>query len=167
MKAALMRATVAAGESLLVRGWRAACAESCTGGLIARQLTELPGSSVWFDRGFVTYSNVSKCEMLGVPGDLIEGFGAVSQQVAQAMVMGVLVHSHAQFAMAVTGIAGPSGGTESKPVGLVWFGFCVRGEPPVTIRKLFEGDRGEIRTAAALFALEQLATRTAIHGDIA
>jgi nicotinamide-nucleotide amidase len=97
----------------------------------------------------------------------MENFGAVSQEVAQAMVTGVLVHSHAQIALAVTGIAGPSGGTASKPVGLVWFGFCVRGESPVTIRKLFEGDRGEIRTAAALFALEQLAQRTAILGDLA
>lgn len=103
-----------------------ATAESCTGGLIASLLTELPGSSAWFDRGFVTYSNESKHESLGIDAALITQFGAVSLQTAEAMVAGALRHSHADVALAVTGIAGPDGGTEAKPVGTVCFAFAQR-----------------------------------------
>lgn len=103
-----------------------ATAESCTGGLIASLLTELPGSSAWFDRGFVTYSNEAKQELLGVEAELLARYGAVSLQTAEAMAAGALKHSHAHVALAVTGIAGPDGGTEAKPVGTVCFAFAER-----------------------------------------
>jgi nicotinamide-nucleotide amidase len=163
----LQAATVTVGEALLARGWMVATAESCTGGMIARQLTELAGSSAWFERGFVTYSNAAKHDMLCVPWESLHAYGAVSHQVARAMVEGALMHSHAQFAVAVTGVAGPTGGSDEKPVGTVWFGFCARGQAPQEVLKHFEGDRAAIRLGATLYALKQIAERVALSGDFA
>lgn len=108
-------------SSLLAHGWMLATAESCTGGLIAAACTDQAGSSQWFERGFVTYSNAAKVQCLGVPADLIERHGAVSEAVARAMAQGAVAHSAAQVALAVTGVAGPTGGSADKPVGTVWF----------------------------------------------
>jgi len=147
-------------------GRTVALAESCTGGLVAAALTEIAGSSAVVDRGFVTYSNAAKIEMLGVPEDLIETFGAVSVAVAWSMAQGALAHSSADIAVAVTGIAGPDGGTEQKPVGTVVFAVALRGqesEDAEAEMKLFPGDqgRGEVRRQAALVALELLLPRDA------
>lgn len=127
-------------------------AESCTGGLISAALTDIAGSSNWFERGFVTYSNEAKHDMLGVPADLIERHGAVSEPVARAMAEGALRHSRAQIAVSVTGIAGPGGGSPDKPVGTVWFGWS-NGQRTVTERQQFDGDREHVRTQAAAHAL--------------
>jgi nicotinamide-nucleotide amidase len=138
-------------------GLKIATAESCTGGLIAAGLTDIPGSSAVFDRGFVTYSNQAKTDLLDVPDEMITRLGAVSAEVAVAMANGALVHSLADLAVAVTGIAGPGGGTEEKPVGLVHLCALRRGSTPVSIRRLY-GDVGrtEIRTAAVKDALAML-----------
>jgi nicotinamide-nucleotide amidase len=132
-------------------------AESCTGGLIAGCLTEIAGSSDVLERGFVTYSNVAKCESLAVPEALIARVGAVSAEVAEAMAEGALEQSHAAVAISATGIAGPSGATPDKPVGLVYLGVCRRGAPPRHVRHIFSGGREAVRRAAveAAFALAQ------------
>ena len=109
---------------LIEKGWMLATAESCTGGMIAAACTDLAGSSQWFDRGFVTYSNEAKTEMLGVPAELIAKHGAVSEEVVRAMAEGAIRHSRAQVSIAVTGVAGPGGGSVEKPVGTVWVGWC-------------------------------------------
>ena len=119
-------------------------AESCTGGLIAAACTDLAGSSQWFDRGFVTYSNAAKTDMLGVDAALIAQFGAVSEPVAAAMAQGAVRHSAAQVSVAVTGVAGPSGGSAEKPVGTVWIGWCVNGQTTTELCH-FEGDRAMVR----------------------
>lgn len=134
--------------------WQLVTAESCTGGLISSYLTEIPGSSAWFERGFVTYSNRAKTEMLGVPLELLNKFGAVSEQVAQAMALGALQNSPGHISLSVTGIAGPGGGTEDKPVGTVCFAWAVRGASPQTVKKLISGNRLEVRLAACQLALE-------------
>jgi nicotinamide-nucleotide amidase len=139
-------------------GLRAATAESCTGGLIAAALTHVPGSSDVVDRGFVTYSNEAKAEMLGVPPGLIAEHGAVSQPVAAAMAEGALARSLADVAVAVTGVAGPGGGSTEKPVGLVWFGLARRGQPVRTEHRVFPGDRTAVRAATVALALELLRT---------
>lgn len=141
-------------------GLKLVTAESCTGGLVAALLTEIPGSSAVVERGFVTYSNEAKAESLGVPTDLIAKHGAVSAAVAAAMAQGALAHSHADIAVAVTGIAGPGGGSPQKPVGLVHFASFRRGREVRTFERLF-GDpgRGAIRRAATEFALELLERR--------
>jgi nicotinamide-nucleotide amidase len=131
-------------------------AESCTGGLIAASLTEIAGSSDVFERGFVTYSNQSKTELLGVPADLITQSGAVSEAVARAMAEGALAHARADIAVAVTGIAGPGGGTADKPVGLVFIGAAKRSNPTIVERHVLPGDRAEIRRATVQRALELL-----------
>jgi nicotinamide-nucleotide amidase len=137
-------------------GLRVATAESCTGGLIAATLTAIPGSSDVLDRGFVTYSNAAKTDMLGVPAALIEAAGAVSEAVARLMAEGALARSAADLAIAVTGIAGPGGGSAGKPVGLVWFGLA--GPDGVrTSRRVFPGDRAAIRAATVGEALAMLA----------
>src|SRR4051812_43210706 len=136
-------------------GARAATAESCTGGLVAACLTAIPGSSDVVDRGFVTYSNEAKQELLGVPAGLISIHGAVSEPVARAMAEGALHHSRAQVAVAVTGIAGPGGGTPDKPVGLVYLATATS-RATVAERALFSGDRDAIREASARRALELL-----------
>lgn len=140
---------------LLQRQWMLATAESCTGGLIAGACTDLSGSSNWFERGFVTYSNAAKSEQLGVPATLIDTHGAVSEDVARAMAAGALAHSHAQVAVAVTGVAGPTGGTAEKPVGLVWFGFALPGQV-LTEKMHFAGDRAAVRAATVHHALSRL-----------
>jgi nicotinamide-nucleotide amidase len=124
-----------------------ATAESCTGGLIAATLTAIAGSSDVVDRGFVTYSNEAKTEMLGVPADLIASVGAVSEPVAAAMAAGAIGHSRAAIAVSVTGVAGPGGGSPDKPVGLVCFGLARRGAPTGTEQRIFPGDRAAIRLA--------------------
>ncbi|HET6610072.1 MAG TPA: CinA family protein [Rhodopila sp.] len=133
-----------------------ATAESCTGGLIAAALTAIAGSSDVVDRGFVTYSNEAKNEVIGVPLPLIEAHGAVSQQVAAAMAEGALARSQAAIVVAVTGVAGPGGGTAEKPVGLVWFGLARTGSPAITDRQIFPGDRAEIRAATVAHALKMI-----------
>ena len=130
-------------------------AESCTGGLIAAACTDLAGSSAWFDRGFVTYSNAAKTELLGVPADLIAAHGAVSEPVVRAMVTGALAHSHAQVAVAVTGVAGPSGGSANKPVGTVWLGWNLGGHITTECCH-FAGDRAAVRSATVSHALTRL-----------
>jgi nicotinamide-nucleotide amidase len=131
-----------------------AAAESCTGGLVAATLTEIAGSSAVVDRGFVTYSNEAKCEMLGVPPELIDKMGAVSKEVAIAMVEGAIRHSRADLAVAVTGVAGPTGGTAEKPIGLVHFGALRRGGDPRHVAHVFEGlDRSGVRLASVDRAL--------------
>jgi len=132
-----------------------ATAESCTGGMIAAACTELPGASDWFERGFVTYSNAAKTEMLGVPAALIEQEGAVSEAVARAMADGALAHSQAHVSLAVTGVAGPTGGSDAKPVGTVWFAWCVGGETHSEMQH-FPGDRAAIRAATLRYALQRL-----------
>ncbi len=154
-------AILAQAERLLAAcraaGLRVATAESCTGGLIAAALTAIPGSSDVVDRGFVTYSNAAKTEMLGVPTSVIDAEGAVSEPVARRMAEGALAHSAADLAVAVTGIAGPGGGSVGKPVGLVWFGCARRGGATRTVRHVFPGDRTAIRRATVAVALALLA----------
>ena len=140
---------------LQARGWMLATAESCTGGMIAAACTDLSGSSNWFERGFVTYSNEAKSELLGVDPGLIAQHGAVSEVVARAMAFGAVRHAHAQVGVAVTGVAGPTGGTPQKPVGTVWFGFQVDGQLTSETRR-FEGDRAAVRIATVQHALQRL-----------
>ena len=135
-----------------------ATAESCTGGLIAAACTDLSGSSDWFERGFVTYSNEAKTELLGVDAALIERVGAVSEEVVRAMAQGAVQHSRAQVAVAVTGVAGPTGGSPAKPVGTVWFGWAT---PDGVFSEVqhFDGDRAAVRAATVVHALQGLLTR--------
>lgn len=136
-------------------GRRVALAESCTGGLVSAALTEVAGSSTVLDRGFVTYSNEAKSELLGVDPALIAAHGAVSDAVAQAMAAGAVAHSRAQVALSVTGVAGPTGGSPDKPVGTVWFGWQVNGQVR-TERRRFDGDRATVRAATVEHALRTL-----------
>ncbi|HCX81679.1 MAG: damage-inducible protein CinA [Curvibacter sp. RIFCSPHIGHO2_12_FULL_63_18] len=142
---------------MLRHQWMLATAESCTGGLIAGACTDLAGSSAWFERGFVTYSNTAKTEMLGVDATLIATHGAVSEPVVRAMVQGALQHSLAQVAVAVTGVAGPTGGSADKPVGTVWFGWATPAGVHSEVQH-FAGDRAAVRSATVHHALSQLAT---------
>ncbi|MDH5709929.1 MAG: CinA family protein [Hylemonella sp.] len=142
--------------ALLQRQLLLATAESCSGGLIAGACTDLAGSSNWFERGFVTYSNEAKTELLGVDAALIARHGAVSEPVVRAMAQGALAHSRAQVAVAVTGVAGPSGGSADKPVGLVWFGFALPGRVLTEFRQ-FDGDRAAVRASTVQHALGRLA----------
>ena len=149
-------------QALRAAGLTLATAESCTGGLIAAACTAVAGSSDWFERGFVTYSNQAKTEMLGVPAALIAAHGAVSAEVAQAMVEGALMHSRADLAVAVTGIAGPGGATPGKPVGTVWLAIARRGGFGVVTRAellQLDGDRAAIRALTVQQALQRLTTR--------
>jgi nicotinamide-nucleotide amidase len=142
-------------DALRAKGWKLATAESCTGGMVAAVITDVAGSSDVFDRGFVTYSNSAKTEMLGVGPALLEAFGAVSSQVAKAMAEGALEFSKAQISVAITGVAGPGGGSVEKPVGLVHFAMATPGLPTVHSAKQF-GDigRSEVRAKARDFALQ-------------
>jgi len=141
---------------LLTRGWMLATAESCTGGMIAAACTDLAGSSQWFERGFVTYSNAAKTELLGVPAALIAQHGAVSEPVARAMAEGAITRSRAQASVAVTGVAGPTGGSAEKPVGTVWLAWHVDGRTHSELRQ-FAGDRAAVRMATVRHALARLA----------
>ena len=143
-----------------------ATAESCTGGLIAAACTDLAGSSDWFERGFVTYANAAKTELLSVAAGLIEQFGAVSEPVVRAMATGALAHSHAQVALAVTGVAGPSGGSVDKPVGTVWFGWATPAGVTSEV-KHFAGDRADVRQACVRHALTRVLSLTDAPQDIA
>jgi len=140
------------------KGWMLATAESCTGGMIAAACTDMAGSSNWFERGFVTYSNDAKTEMLGVDAALIETHGAVSEVVARAMAFGAVRHSRARVSVAVTGIAGPTGGSKEKPVGTVWFGFMVDGLLSSETKR-FDGDRAAVRATTVEHALAGLLAR--------
>ena len=144
------------GEVLLEKGWQLACAESCTGGGIAAAVTEIAGSSQWFDRGFVTYSNQAKQDMLGVTKETLENHGAVSEQTVREMVAGALSRSGVHVSVAVSGIAGPGGGTAGKPVGTVCLAWQVTGEEPVVRTEHFSGDRRSVREQTVLCALQGL-----------
>lgn len=133
-----------------------AVAESCTGGLLSAALTSLPGSSVWFDRGLITYSNAAKHELLGISENVLATYGAVSRETAKAMASGVLQHSQAKIALAITGIAGPEGGSVEKPVGTVWFGFAKQNESPQAMLQILNGTRDAIRQQSVSFALNWL-----------
>ncbi len=150
------------GKALKAKGMMMASAESCTGGWIAQAVTAVPGSSAWFERGFVTYTYISKREMLGVKAETLETHGAVSEQTVREMTVGALERSHAQVAVSVSGTAGPSGGTPQKPVGTVCFGWGAKGGAVYTAVKHFDGDREAVRRRAVVFALEQV---LAVVGD--
>lgn len=144
------------GKRLTKKAWKLVTAESCTGGGLAYAITEISGSSDWFERGFVTYSNISKHELLGVKNTTLQAFGAVSEQTAREMAEGALQHSEAQICLAITGIAGPLGGTLEKPVGTVWFGWASIEMETGALRKVFAGNRQEVREQSIRFALEKL-----------
>jgi nicotinamide-nucleotide amidase len=144
------------GQLLKQKNLILATAESCTGGQVAEVITSIPGSSAWFDRGFVTYSNQAKQEMLGINQNIIAKYGAVSDETARAMAEGALQYSQAKIALAITGIAGPDGGTNDKPVGTVWIAWAIAGK--LLQAELFHlvGDRLEIRRQATQMALERV-----------
>ncbi len=144
------------GEVLLERKSMLACAESCTGGWVSEVVTATAGSSQWFERGFVTYSNAAKQEMLGVRADTLRQEGAVSEAVVREMAAGALRRSHAQAALAISGIAGPSGGSPGKPVGTVCFAWVLRGGEPTAETRLFAGDRETVRKLSVIHALQGL-----------
>ena len=148
-------------EILQSKNWKMTVAESCTGGLVCANLTEIAGSSQWFERGYITYSNEAKMECLGVPSKLLETFGAVSEEVAKAMAEGAQINAGVNVAVSITGIAGPSGGSAEKPVGMVCFAWAIRnaaGENIVhTKTMLFDGDRHGIRKQACDYVLSELA----------
>ena len=148
---------VEAGQALLAAGLRAVTAESCTGGGLAAALTDVPGSSQWFERGYVTYSNAAKIQELGVDRSVLEQHGAVSVEVARQMAAGALQASGTDVVVAITGVAGPDGGTLEKPVGLVYLACGRRGRPLQVVRELFAGERAEVRSAAVAEALRLLA----------
>ncbi len=148
-------AVQALAHTLLAKGWMLSTAESCTGGMVAAACTDLAGSSAWLERGFVTYSNAAKTEMLGVDAQLIAQHGAVSEPVARAMAQGAVQHAAADVALAITGVAGPGGGSADKPVGTVWFAFA----GPWGVRsgmQRFAGDRAAVRRSAAVHALRHM-----------
>ena len=149
--------TARLAELMQGRGLMLATAESCTGGMIAAACTDLAGSSVWFERGFVSYSNAAKTQLLGVPADCIASHGAVSEPVARAMALGALTHSAAQVAVAVTGVAGPGGGSPDKPVGTVWIAWAMADQVRAE-RIQFSGDRAAVRQATVEHALQGLVT---------
>jgi nicotinamide-nucleotide amidase len=148
-------------DILQSKNWKMAAAESCTGGLVCTNLTEIAGSSEWFERGYITYSNQAKIECLGVPDKLLEAFGAVSEEAAKAMAEGAQVHAGVNAALSITGIAGPSGGSKEKPVGMVCFAWAIRsdaGDNRVVAKTMhFNGDRQNIRQQACDYALSELA----------
>jgi len=154
-------AVMALASALRTRGWKIATAESCTGGLIAAACTAVAGSSDWFERGVVSYSNEAKVELLGVPMALIQAQGAVSAEVARAMAEGAIAHSRAQLAVAVTGIAGPGGATPGKPVGTVWLALARAGGAGAQAELLtLAGDRAAIREQTVRHALQRLIENT-------
>ena len=152
----LQQLAIQLSDNLLARGWMVATAESCTGGWVAQLLTSLPGSSAWYERGFITYANAAKTEMLGVPVATLETFGAVSEETACVMATGALAHSHAQASLAITGIAGPGGGTPQKPVGMVCYGWAFTDGTVISSNCRLSGDREEIRSRAVAAALRGL-----------
>lgn len=153
MDSQLYKLAAEVGVALKARGFALATAESCTGGWIGEAVTAVPGSSDWYERGFITYTNVAKREMLGVAADTLEKFGAVSMETVKAMVTGALAHSQAQVAVAVSGIAGPSGGTAAKPVGTVCIAWGLRNAEPSGETHIFAGDREAVRRQSVERAL--------------
>jgi nicotinamide-nucleotide amidase len=152
----LDRLAMELGQRLTASHLMLATAESCTGGWLSKVVTDIPGSSGWLDRGFVTYSNAAKQDMLGLSAALITDRGAVSEEVALEMARGALARSLAGVAVAITGIAGPDGGTDDKPVGTVCFAWVLEGRTPLTQRVQFAGDRDEVRHQSVRLALERL-----------
>jgi nicotinamide-nucleotide amidase len=152
----LTEAAVQLGMALKARGLMLAMAESCTGGMVAEAITSIAGSSAWFDRGFVTYSNAAKIDMLDVSSTTLEQFGAVSEQTAIEMAIGALKNSAAQITGSITGIAGPDGGSPDKPVGTVCFAWAVKNLPVTTCTRCFNGDRKSVREQAAIFMMAGL-----------
>jgi nicotinamide-nucleotide amidase len=142
------------GRALQAREWKLATAESCTGGWVAKLLTDIAGSSAWFDRGFVTYSDAAKRELLDVRAATLKDFGAVSEQTARELASGALGHSPADVSLAITGIAGPGGGSPDKPVGLVWFAWARRSGAVRVAQQQFSGDREAVRRQAVAAALQ-------------
>lgn len=142
------------GKCLTHREWMLVTAESCTGGWLGQAVTAVAGSSAWYERGFITYSNASKCEMLGVQQTTLDHYGAVSTQTAQAMVMGALSRSHAQIGVSITGIAGPDGGTATKPVGMVCFAWAIKDGLVQQETRFFKGNRETVRRLAVVTALQ-------------
>ncbi|WP_127958785.1 nicotinamide-nucleotide amidase [Serratia microhaemolytica] len=142
------------GEKLLASQRWITCAESCTGGGVAQAITEIAGSSAYFDRAFVTYSDAAKQQLLSVPAQLLEQYGAVSEAVVRQMALGALTAAKADLAIAVSGIAGPGGGSEQKPVGTVWFGFANSSGHVVSYKQQFSGDRQAVRNQAVVFAIK-------------
>ncbi len=148
------------GAALEQKGWKLALAESCTGGMAAQYVTSIPGSSAWFERGFVTYSNAAKIEMLGVSLTTLQQHGAVSEQTALEMAVGALNHSHADVAAAITGIAGPDGGTADKPVGTVCLAWADSSGASASTTRLFKGDRNTVRKQSVYDCLEGVVRRS-------
>jgi len=159
MDDALLSLAAELGVVLKARGYTLALAESCTGGMVAQAITSIAGGSAWFDRGFVTYSNQAKIEMLGVSSKTLEVYGAVSEQTAIEMAIGALKNSHAQVAGSITGIAGPDGDTPEKPIGTVCFAWAEAGKTAFTTTKYFKGNRQEIRQQATVELITRLVNR--------
>lgn len=149
------------GQMLVDRQWMLVTAESCTGGWVAKILTDVVGSSAWFERGFVTYTNIAKQEMLGVAAKIIDSHGAVSELTVREMARGAIQNSHAHISLAITGIAGPGGGSEAKPVGLVWFAWALQEDEVHCENYVFEGDREAVRRQAVMTALQGVKTHLA------
>lgn len=152
----LMQLSEQVGQALKARGATVTTAESCTGGWVAKTLTDIAGSSAWFERGFVTYSNEAKSQMIGVSGATLLDHGAVSEPVVVEMAIGALRAARADYAISVSGIAGPDGGSAEKPVGTVWFGVASASGQGVTQRECFAGDREAVRRQATAYALNLL-----------
>jgi len=159
MERELAELSAALGATCQAKGLTIATAESCTGGWAAQVITHTAGSSAWFDRGFVTYTNAAKTDMLGVRMDTLSAFGAVSPETAGEMAAGALAHSGASLVLAITGVAGPTGGTPEKPVGTVCFAWCARDAAPSCERRLFVGDRESIRRQSVIHALSGVLER--------
>ncbi len=152
----LRQLSITTGQHLLSRGATLTTAESCTGGWIAKVITDISGSSAWFEQGFVTYSNQAKIAQLGVSAATLEAHGAVSEATVREMAAGALKMAGADFAVSVSGIAGPDGGSAEKPVGTVWFGFAAAGDHVLAVCRHFTGDRDSVRSQAVAFALQTL-----------
>ncbi len=152
--------SIAVGVALRAKKWMLTTAESCTGGWVGQEITAIAGSSEYYDRGFITYSNAAKQAMLGVPEATLDRFGAVSEETARAMADGALTNSAAQISVSITGVAGPGGGSPDKPVGTVCFGWAVKGRDKAeSDRKVFAGDREAVRRQAVVHALEGVLAR--------
>ncbi|PWC12620.1 nicotinamide-nucleotide amidase [Brenneria corticis] len=152
----ILRLSGLVGDRLKARGAKMTCAESCTGGWLAKIITDIAGSSGWFDYGFVTYSNQAKQDLVKVNENTLSNYGAVSSEVVQEMAAGALLAAGADFAVSVSGIAGPDGGSDEKPVGTVWFGFTDNQGHAFTRKALFSGDRNAVRLQSVHFALQTL-----------
>lgn len=155
-EADILRLSALVGEKLKARGATLTCAESCTGGWLAKSITDIAGSSGWFDYGFVTYSNLAKQRLVNVNAETLERNGAVSEAVVNEMAAGALQAADADFAISVSGVAGPDGGTEEKPVGTVWFGFTDKQGEALARTMRFSGDRNAVRLQSVHFALQTL-----------